>query len=241
MHRTGLQSLFLKLVSENEEVLRKQPTLRHFAVLELSKRSLFGNIWEVKDRRSASDTQLLFTPNRLIAWPRWVAHFGSSSSAIRLRNGKVAILLSRGHGLQELNASIQTLRKDRRSELEPLSGFVQTGRSKTKVFQLVVIACAAMVITAVYLFPRNSEQIRAVQNKTDAPAMCSNFSPVGETLSLQVKAHSTIKIANVQFRVLELQRFGGLTRFEIRRECDRKTLTADAWRAKDSLRISKVN
>jgi len=221
----------------------KQPALRHFAVLGRAKKTRFGCIWEVKDRRAPETNQFLFTPNTLRSWPRWVALLGDACSPARLRNGKIALLLNKGFSLEELLPVFKRSNGLGNFVLKPMFGFEE--RSKSGKRLLLVVAFSLVLIfgsTVLNLNQSKSVAVRSMQiQKPKKQVNCKQAVLVGADLPKTVKPHSNLVIARLQFRVLTIATFGGLTQLQLRRNCDNQRITVAAWKTDDALRVSKVN
>ena len=223
-------------------MFRKQPGLRHFAVLQLKRSTKYGHLWQVQDRRSSQATQFLFQPSFLMSWPRWVAVLGEGCVPTRLRNGKVALLLNREITFEESIELLKTPRNRERFELSPMQGFVKKSGFRWKP---IVVSSVGVAIAACWLLfsvPMAQTQIVAKQvlGKRTSVAKCGQVDLVGADIPTKLRAHTNLLIARDSFRVVQLKSFGGLTQIHVKRICDGKKLTLNAWRDKDSLKISKV-
>ena len=223
-------------------MFRKQPGLRHFAVLQLKRSTKYGHLWQVQDRRSSQATQFLFQPSFLMSWPRWVAVLGEGCVPTRLRNGKVALLLNREITFEESIELLQTPRNRERFELSPMQGFVKKSgfRVKPILVSSVAVAIAACWILFSYPMPQNHVVAKQITSKSVPTAKCGQVDLVGADIPTKLRAHTNLLIGRDSFRVVQLKSFGGLTQIHVKRICDGKKLTLNAWRDKDSLKISKV-
>jgi len=221
----------------------KQPALRHFAVLGRAKKTRFGSIWEVKDRRAPETNQFLFTPNTLRAWPRWVALLGDACSPTRLRNGKIALLLNKGFTLEELLPVFKRPSGLGNFVLKPMFGFEETSKSGKRL--LLVVAFSLVVICGFSVLNLNRSKSVAVQSiqiqKPKKQVECKQAVLVGVDLPKTVKPHSNLVVAGANFRVLSVATFGGLTQLQLRRNCDNQRISVAAWKSDDALKVSKVN
>jgi len=221
----------------------KQPALRHFAVLGRAKKTRFGSIWEVKDRRAPETNQFLFTPNTFRAWPRWVALFGDACSPTRLRSGKVALLLNKGYTLDELLPVFKRPNGIGNFVLKPMFGFEE--RSKSGKRLLLVVAFSLVVLCGFSVLNLNQSKSAAVQRfqiqKPRKQIECKQAGLVGADLPKTVKPHTNVIVAGLNFRVLSVATFGGLTQLQLRRNCDNQRFIVAAWKSDDSLKVSKVN
>jgi len=222
---------------------QKRPSLKHFAIIARTFRSKVGSLWEVKDRRAPDHSQFLFTPSILMSWPRWVAILGDSCSPIKLRNGKVALLLSRELDFEQISTSLKYSRGRNSYRLQPMLGFSEGKRNRIKVAlpMVLVLALSAGLLT-ITLSPKAIVIASAKQTRHHTQATsCGEVKLIGQNLPTNIKAHSTLRVQENKFRILKTRSFGGLTQIQLRRICDNKRFRLEAWRAKDSLRVSKVS
>ncbi len=222
---------------------RKQPSLRHFAIIARTFRSKAGTLWEVKDRRSPDASQYLFTPGFLTSWPRWVAILGDSCSPIKLRNGKVALLLSRELDFDAIAKSLKYPRGRRNYRLLPMVGFLEVKGNHIKLvlsMMLVLVLIAGLATMA--MSPKAIEIASAKQTLHKVQkTSCGEVDLLGQSLPTNMKAHSIISVKEIKYRILEKNTFGGLTQIQLRRMCDGKKFHLEAWRDKDSLEVSKIS
>ncbi|MEI7419833.1 MAG: hypothetical protein WCK24_03115 [Actinomycetes bacterium] len=222
---------------------KKQPSLRNFAIIARTFRSKVGSLWEVKDRRSPDASQYLFTPSVLMSWPRWVAILGDSCSPIKLRNGKVALLLSRDLDFEQIAKRLKYSRGRNNYRLQPMIGFAEDKNRRFKfalpLTIVLVLTAGLLTITlsskAVVIATAKQSQ-RSVQQKS-----CGEIELLGAILPTNIKAHTTLSFQENKFRIMKTSSFGGLTQIQVRRICDGKRFRLEAWRAKDSLLVSKVS
>ena len=221
----------------------KQPALRHFAVLGRTKKTRFGSIWEVKDRKAPDTNQFLFTPNSVRAWPRWVALLGDTCSPTRLRNGKVALLLNKDCTLEDLLPAFQRPNGVGIFVLKPMFGFEK--RNRRWQTWLIPLCVCLVALCGYSLLPLNQSTSVALQRREISnpkkPIECKQAVLFGADLPKTAKPHSNLVVAGVSFRVLSVATFGGLTQLQLRRNCDNQKFTVAAWKSGDLLRVSKVN
>jgi hypothetical protein len=224
-------------------MFRKQPGLRYFAVLQLKKSTKYGHLWEVQDRRSSQATQFLFQPSLLTSWPRWVAILGEKCIPTRLRNGKVALLLNREITFEESIELLKTPRNRERYELSPMRGFVKKSSFPWKPIVVSSFAVAIAACLLVVRVPMAQTQVVAKQVLGQrAPVVkCGEVDLVGADIPNKLKVHINFRIGRDSFRIVQLKSFGGLTQIYVKRTCDGKRLTLNAWREKESLKVSRVN
>jgi len=222
---------------------QKQPSLRHFAIIARTFKSKVGNLWEVKDRRAPDQSQYLFTPSILMSWPRWVAILGNSCSPIRLRNGKVALLLSRELDLEAIAKCLKYPLGRNSYSLQPMIGFSEAKKNRMKLaFPMILIFVVLVGFLTITMSPKEVVIATAKQSEhTVQRKSCGEVDLLGSSFPTSVKAHTTLRVEESKYRIIKTSSFGGLTQIQLRRICDGKKFRLEAWRAKDSLRVSKVS
>lgn len=210
-------------------------------MIERVSASVWGSFWLVQDRRNLSRKQYLFAPSRLRAWPRWhklleVNH----ASPTRLRNGRVALLIND----VELENVIKTVKSNRttsKAKLDALRGFQETRTRRKKLrFGLGVVTLLA---AALLIIPRGESRMEVVQPikrsevKVDT---CSKVLEAGFEIEGAPKKLSKVQIAGSQFKIADISRFGGLAQLKIKRLCDSKYFSVDAWATGKQLLIEKI-
>jgi len=222
---------------------QKQPSLRHFAIIARTFKSKVGSLWEVKDRRAPDQSQYLFTPSILMSWPRWLAILGDSCSPIRLRNGKVALLLSRELDLEAMAKCLKYPRGRNSYSLQPMIGFLEAEKNRMRLaLPMILIFVVLVGLLTITMSPKAMVIATASQNQNTAQRKsCGEVNLLGKRFPTGIKAHTTLSLEESKYRILKTSSFGGLTQIQLRRICDGKKFRLEAWRAKDSLRVSKVS
>ena len=219
----------------------RKPALRHFAVIERASRSVWGSLWLVQDRRNLSRKQYLFVPSRLRAWPRWLKLLElQHASPTRLRNGRVALLIND----EDLEVVIKTVKSNRttsKAQLDALRGFQETKTQRKKL--RYGVAVASLVAMAVLLIPRGDGRLEVAQPMKIAEVKvdsCSKVIEAGVAIEGASKKLSKVLIAGAQFKIADVNRFGGLAQLKIKRLCDSKYFRVDAWASGKKLLIEKI-
>lgn len=222
---------------------QKQPSLRHFAIIARTFKSKVGSLWEVKDRRAPDQSQFLFTPSILMSWPRWVSILGDSCSPIKLRNGKVALLLSRELDLESVAKSLKYRRGMNSYSLQPMIGFSEAKKNRIKfALPMILIFVVLVGLLTITMSPKAMVIATASQSQhTSQRKSCGEEDLLGKSFPTGIKAHTNLMVEKSKYRILRTSSFGGLTQIQLRRICDGKKFRIEAWRAKDSLRVSKVS
>ena len=222
---------------------QKQPSLRHFAIIARTFKSKVGSLWEVKDRRAPDQSQYLFTPSILMSWPRWLAILGDSCSPIRLRNGKVALLLSREFDLEAIAKCLKYPRGRNSYSLQPMIGFLEAKKNRVQfALPMILIFVVLVGLLTITMSPKAMVIATVSQSQNTAQRKsCGEVDLLGKRFPTGTKAHTTLSLEESKYRILKTSSFGGLTQIQLRRICDGKKFRLEAWRAKDSLRVSKVS
>jgi len=217
-----------------------QPALRHFAVLNLVKRRRFGSIWLVKDRRGLGANQHLLVPSKSRAWPLLLSSLHQQqASPVRLRNGKVALLIN----VSDVKVIVDALREPRTSraqKLNAISGFEMAGtNSKRKIAQAAVIVVVVALFVALLPKPviADVEVTEPIQKKIDK---CALPIQVNSEVFGQVAQSKSISIGGSKYKVAAVQKLGGLTQLKLKRTCDQKYFRVDAWSQNNQVIVFKV-
>lgn len=229
--------------SENWNMfLERKPSLRYFAVIRRDLRSFRGSIWEVRDRRNPTRQQCLFLPSRVNSWPIWLNRLANfAPTPIRLRNGKVALLLN-GSDLESVRACLRRRTKVSNLELDVMTGF-QTTRAKRKKLQLVLLPTIAVLVSTFLLMPRDeSVATPTPQRSTIAPKVdsCNVTVNRGVEISGTLSRYESIEITGQKYKIAEINKLGGLAQIKAKRTCDKKYFRFDAWLDEKDSRIERV-
>ena len=205
-------------------------------------RSKGGSLWEIRDRRSPEVSQHLFIPSFLVAWPRWLAVIGNDGSPVRLRNGKVALLLNKGLSDEQLIKKLQMPANMTRYKLLPMQGFSEQKTHVSKTHVATVAALLALTVLLTFTMNQHQASLPSLKKQANVAELnsCKKVSLLGEILPRNVKAHTTTSIHSITYRNQQATRFGGLTQIQLRRMCDGKTFRLQAWQSKDSLKVFRV-
>lgn len=219
-----------------------QPALRHFAVLSLEKRMRYGAFWLVKDRRGLGENQYLLVPSRSKAWPLLLSSLSDHQAGpVRLRNGKVAILIG-SRDLQSVQASIRLSTKSTLQKLNAISGF-ESVEKKTPRRPIIAIVSIAAITLLVLLIPKPVEADTevAVEKKTETLAeTCSKPIPLEAPILGTLAVAKHIELDGLDYKIASKQRLGGLIQLKLKRKCDKKYFSVDAWSKNDQIIVSKV-
>jgi len=201
-----------------------------------------GSIWKVNDRRDLATDKFLLVPSKVKPWPvllEMLAHH--QPSPIRLRNGKVGLLMS-SIQLVELKSA---LRKNHGhdSKLDALTGFtttVKTNKSKIFIVFSIIMFCVLLATQLPHVETRSRPITKSIPAAKNTSAQCSGNLSNGSRIPLTIRTLSKIKFQANVFIVASAVRFGGLTQVKVKRSCDGKYFRFDAWKGDNYLEISKV-
>ena len=216
-----------------------KPSLRNFAVLHKSGRSLSGAFYLVRDRRVSTPDQVLFVPSKLRAWPRYLALANNlESTPVRLRDGRVGILL--GSGIRPESFKSLKLEKSKRWTFDAISGFHEEKvRRKNPV--LVSTFCSGLIL--LMLLPQmlskpvnsGAKEVIVASNKTSS---CSKKLETGGQFKIvQVKV---ALINDIKYSVVRKSELGGLWQLQMVRVCDKAPIRLTAWKTGQVFQIDSI-
>ncbi len=213
-------------------MFKRQPSLRHFAIMRKVAWRFHGTLWEVRDRRAGGSRQLLFVPSRLLAWPVLLIRLIKGDPVpVKLRSGKVALLL-------EIDADSKSLLKalvkaNRRPlQLDPLTGF-QPAKRRLKMLWL-------SLLPVLFVFPTmNAAVSKNVQVKQTNNHSCSAEFPVGATVSFSELTKGVTKYNTERFKVEVSAGIGGYRILQTTRFCDGRKVSYRAWKTRAGVVVSK--
>lgn len=216
-----------------------RPSLRNFAVLSKLGRSFSGSTYLVRDRRVSAPDQLLFVPSKWRAWPRYLTLTNNlESTPVRLRDGRVGILLGSGIQLESLKSF--KVAKSRRWTFDAISGFHE-GTVRRKHPVLLLTFCSGlillMLLSQMPSKPLNSgaKEVIVSSNKTST---CSEQLESGEQFKIvQVKV---ALINDIKYNVVRRTQLGGLWQLQMVRVCDNAPIRLTAWKTGQAFQIDSI-
>ena len=218
----------------------KPPSLRNFAVLKLERRNTLGRFYLVRDRRLETADQLLFVPNKLRAWPRYLAQLSrSDSTPVRLRDGRVALLIGSSFDLTSIQLSLKAVKRTRVS-FDAITGF-HHGTVKRKRRLLIGTLCSGLVCL---LFLPQSVATPEVMTKQvvikvePKKSTCSTAPKVGE--QVQILADRQAGLNGNKYQVHAKTQLGGLVQLNLVRVCDKSKWKVTAWKTGKVYQIESV-
>jgi len=223
-------------------IFSSQPALRHFAVLNQVLRRRFGSIWAVKDRRGMGQNQFLLVPSRARAWPLLLSSLSQhQASPVRLRNGKVALLIN-VNDVKEILATLKARKGSQVAKLNAISGFEtvdSTSRSKPLMAALIVAAVALFIALLPKPVSADVEVVAPLKLEKQIDK-CASPIEVDSLVVGSIAKSKSISINGSKFKVAAMQKLGGLTQLKLKRGCDQKYFRVDAWSQSNQVIVSKV-
>lgn len=219
-----------------------KPSLRHFAVLERELRTAAGSVWAVQDRRNPLRKQCLFVPTKVSSWPIWVVRLEFlEPTPTRLRNGKVALLLS-SPDASLVRSTFRSSTKNSRVKLNALTGFELTQKAKRRM-PPVLIPIMALACSCLWFIPRDS----SVATQTEVPVvskpkvdLCRTTVSKGSEIVGVIARYESIELAGQEFKIADIKRLGGLVQIKAKRLCDKRYFRIDSWSEGKKLRVERV-
>ncbi len=219
-----------------------KPSLRHFAVLERELRTVAGSVWAVQDRRNPLRKQYLFVPTKVSSWPIWVVRLEFlEPTPTRLRNGKVALLLS-SPDASLVRSTFRSSTKNSRVKLNALTGFELTQKAKRRMPR-VLIPIMAVACSCLWFIPRDS----SVATQTEVPIvsrpkvdLCRTTVYKGSEIVGVIARYESIELAGQEFKIADIKRLGGLVQIKAKRLCDKRYFRFDSWSEGKKLRVERV-
>jgi hypothetical protein len=203
-----------------------------------------GRVFQVQDRRGGT-SQVLFIPNKLRAWPRYLEILREvAPTPVRLRNGNVGFLLAESANVNELRTALQ--RHHSRVEFEPLNGFsfkAAKSASRKQLWGSLGVACSTLVIIVAILpnltkeppIPLSAKEVIKVEK-----SYCDDSTLVKPGFTLESQAEA-FQLGDEHYKLLSKSTFGGLATFKMVRVCDKRELKVSAWLVGKTYEISSVN
>ena len=216
------------------------PSLRNFAVLKLERRTALGKFYSVRDRRLEAVDQLLFVPSKLRAWPRHLAQLSNlDSTPVRLRDGRVALLIGSSFDLTSIQLSLKAVKRTRVS-FDAITGF-HHGTVKRRRRLLLGTFCSGLAcllfLPQSFAIPelRTTQVVMKVEPKR---VTCSTAPKVGEQVELL--ANRQAESNGIKYEVQAKTQLGGLVQLNLVRVCDKSHWKLTAWKTGKVYQIESV-
>lgn len=217
-----------------------KPSLRHFAVMERTDRRPLGSTWLVQDRRNPLRKQFLFVPSRIRSWPVWISRLElMEPTPTRLRNGKVAVLLS-GADAMNVRDALRKSNKTSGTKLNALTGFEKAQRKSR--LRIALLPALALGFCLLLLVPKEQSLATPKMPPQLLKAEMSCESPIkkGEQAIGSLSRFGFLDIAGKRYKIANIQKLGGLAQVKVKRVCDKRYLRLDVWAEGFQLKVERV-
>ena len=159
---------------------------------------------------------------------------------IRLRNGRVAVLLS-APDAKSIKNELKNKGKTGVIKLNAMTGF-ESGQPKSKL-RVVILPALAICMCLLLFIPK--EQSAATQVVKQIPKqkqeiVCASPIASGAQVLGKLEKFGLIYIQEHRYKIANFQRLGGLTQVKLKRVCDKTYLRLDLWSDGAQLRVEKV-
>ena len=215
--------------------MRRQPSLRNFAVTRKLLVRPWGSVWAASDRRNGS-IYWLVRPSRLVCWPRIMASLSQRTPfAVRLRNNRVAIVVPDVGNPKLLAKSIkQSLRQ--RANFNAFKGFTEIRKSR---WNAITVAFASFIVLIFCSTLLTTEKVEPGKKLTKSS--CASQNLIGLEIQSSQLRSKTIKLQGQNFSIGSKESFGGMIEITAQRICDEKLYLLRLWSAGDHYIVSEVN
>jgi hypothetical protein len=122
-------------------------------------------------------------------------------------------------------------------------GFLEAKKNRMRFALPMILVFVVLVgLLTITMSPKAIVIATASQSQHTAQRKsCGEVDLLGKSFPTGIKARTNLRLEESKYRILKISSFGGLTQIQLRRICDGKKFRLEAWRAKDSLRVSKVS
>ena len=164
-----------------------------------------------------------------------------NASPVRLRNGKVALLVSI-NDLELIHKSIQRTKKTRVQKLNAISGFesVASGRGKKLLVPILAFVAIAAFVSVVPKPVVADVPVVEISKKPKPVVKCGIPIQVDSEIVGQIGKYKSIKLGGFEYKIANTQKLGGLIQLKLKRKCDQKYFRVDAWSQSNQVTVSKV-
>jgi hypothetical protein len=158
----------------------------------------------------------------------------------RLRNGRVAVLLS-APDAKSIKNELKNKAKTGVIKLNAMTGF-ESGQPKSKL-RVVILPALAICMCLLLFIPK--EQSAATQVVKQIPKqkqeiVCASPIASGAQVLGKLERFGLIYIQEHRYKIANFQRLGGLAQVKLKRVCDKTYLRLDLWSDGAQLRVEKV-
>ncbi|MCX6496521.1 MAG: hypothetical protein NTW23_04220 [Rhodoluna sp.] len=158
----------------------------------------------------------------------------------RLRNGRVAVLLS-APDAKRIKNELKNKAKKGVLKLNAMTGF-ESDQPKSKL-RTVILPALAIFMCLLFFVPK--EQSAATQVVKQIPKekqeiACASPIPSGAQVLGKLEKFGLIYIQDHRYKIASFQRLGGLAQVKLKRVCDKTYLRLDLWSDGAQLKVEKV-
>ena len=185
----------------------------------------------------------LLVPSRTKPWPLLLSSLSDfHSSPVRLRNGKVALLIN-NNDLELLHNSIHGAKKSKGQKLNALSGFESDNSKVERKKPVIVLLVVAMVAVVIWVAPKPvvaDIPVLKERKKPETSVRCGIPIQVNAEVVGVLAKNKLIKLGGFDYKIANTQKLGGLIQLKLKRKCDQKYFRVDAWSETNQVTVSKV-
>ena len=164
-----------------------------------------------------------------------------NASPVRLRNGKVALLVS-NNNLDLIHKSIQSTKKTSVQKLNAISGFepVASGRGKKPLVAILAFVSIAAFVSVVPKPVVADVPVVEISKKPKPVVKCGLPIQIDDEIVGVIAKSKSIKVSGFEYKIANMQKLGGLLQLKLKRKCDQKYFRVDAWSQSNQVTVSKV-
>ncbi len=158
----------------------------------------------------------------------------------RLRNGRVAVLLS-APDAKSIKNELKAKAKNGDIKLNAMTGF-ESGQPKSKLLTLILPALAICMCLLFFVPKEQSAATQVVKQipKEKQEIACASPIASGAQVLGKLEKFGLIYIQDHRYKIASFQRLGGLAQVKLKRVCDKTYLRLDLWSDGAQLRVEKV-
>lgn len=158
----------------------------------------------------------------------------------RLRNGRVAVLLS-APDAKSIKNQLKTKAKTGGIKLNAMTGF-ESGQPKSRLRTEVLPALAICMCLLFFIPKEQSAATQAVKQipKEKQEIACASPIASGAQVLGKLEKFGLIYIQDHRYKIASFQRLGGLAQVKLKRVCDKTYVRLDLWSDGAQLKVEKV-
>ena len=158
----------------------------------------------------------------------------------RLRNGRVAVLLSAPDS-KSIKNQLTNKSKIGGVKLNAMTGF-ESDQPKSKLRTVILPALAICMCLLLFIPKEQSAATQVVKQipKQKQEIVCASPIESGAQVLGKLEKFGLIHIQYHRYKIASFQRLGGLAQVKLKRVCDKTYLRLDLWADGAQLRVEKV-